>query len=202
MSQFFLTMNENEKSLISEKVRDREISMKFLAQRVCTESSGTFGQKLFSCYFWVAILNFCVSAKNAYIPKRGKISTKVLAHRVFAESFGTLSRKHFPAIFCRQFQFLHKWKNVKQSKIVILAKSLMLFGMLFFCCANTISFSLAKQCSIMFCHLQMLYFEYFVGSLVEFSTLSKYRKWPDMTSLIDFLFWRKIYRYCILHCKY
>ena len=72
----------------------------------------------------------------------------------------------------------------------------------FFCCANTISFSLAKQCSIMFCHLQMLYFEYFVGSLVEFSTLSKYRKWPDMTSLIDFLFWRKIYRYCILHCKY
>ena len=39
------------------------------------------------------------------------ISTNFLSHRVYTESYDTLSRMYFPAIFCRNVEFLHKWKT-------------------------------------------------------------------------------------------
>ena len=54
-------------------------------------------------------------------------------------------RKTFSCHFL-QLEIFDKWKSIKQSQIVISAKSLMFSGTLCFCCANTISFSLAKKC--------------------------------------------------------
>ena len=57
---------ENEKSLISQKWCEIEISMKYLAHRVSAESTGGFPKNRFPAIL-AAMLNFCVKRKNAFI---------------------------------------------------------------------------------------------------------------------------------------
>ena len=105
---------ENEKPLIiSETVRDRAISRKFLNILV------TFPKNCFPAIL-VAILNFCVKRKNAFILETVRdraISTKFLTPRVSAtfftprlseESTGDFPKNQFPAIFHSHLEFLHK----------------------------------------------------------------------------------------------
>ena len=95
--------------------RDRAISMKSLTHRVSAECTGNFSQKNDFPPFLVAILNFCVKHKNAFISETERdrmISTKCLTHRVPLKSVGDFSQKSFS---CKSgnLEFLHsKEKHV------------------------------------------------------------------------------------------
>ena len=83
---------------------------------------------------------------------KSAISTKFWAHRVYTVIWHSFN-KAFSCNFCRLVQFLHKWKkHIKQSKIVISAKSLMLTGMLCFCSAKKFLFLFRNNSLVYFCH--------------------------------------------------
>ena len=98
-------------AMISEMVRDREVSLKFLIRRVSAESTGSFSQKSLSRHFFGGHLEFLSKHKNAFISETMRdraISTKFLIHRVSAESTGDFSNKLFSRHFCSHLEFLRK----------------------------------------------------------------------------------------------
>ena len=86
---------------------------------------------------------------NAFIMETVKdraISMKFFVQRVFTVTWHSFKKAFLCHFFAGRLNFFINGKHIKQSKIVISAKSSMLTGTLCFCCAKAISFSLAKQC--------------------------------------------------------
>ena len=105
------------KAFISETVRDRAISTKFLTHRVSAEFTGNFSQKIFFPPFLVAILNFCIKHKTFIleIVHDRAILTKFLTRRVYTESTLDFLQKSLSCHFAGHLEFLCKihfsWKQ-------------------------------------------------------------------------------------------
>ena len=118
----------------------------FLFTKIYAELSETFWPKI------ISIFGGHLFKMHLETVRGGVISTKFLVHRVYRVICHSLKKTFSCHFFTGRFNIcIHFEKHFQHSKIVISAKSLMPIGTLYFCCAKTISFSLAKQYSSFSC---------------------------------------------------